>query len=311
MSASASLPNYLQPFRVFTRPFPEEAVADVVTRKDEAIPELLRVLAEFPARWVAGDVEEDAMLHEYAMQLLAEFRESRAYRPVVRIARIPETDDVLGDSVTDSLPKILAAVWDGDSEPLYDLIGDPAADEFARSAGIAAIGILYQEARLDRIQLREHLAEIYEFRLEKQPMFPWDAWVSLVADFSIEEELVRVQALYTEGLADPAMDSLESVEKRIQNHEDSESTRDRYSSYTTVSEEMGWWYCFSDAATRDEIEYEAKQKKRPPSLDFPGRGPSSATKPFLPKTYVRESTKIGRNDPCPCGSGQKYKKCCL
>jgi len=21
--------------------------------------------------------------------------------------------------------------------------------------------------------------------------------------------------------------------------------------------------------------------------------------------------KIGRNDPCPCGSGQKYKKCCL
>jgi hypothetical protein len=22
-------------------------------------------------------------------------------------------------------------------------------------------------------------------------------------------------------------------------------------------------------------------------------------------------TKIGRNDPCPCGSGQKYKRCCL
>lgn len=27
------------------------------------------------------------------------------------------------------------------------------------------------------------------------------------------------------------------------------------------------------------------------------------------KTYVREN-KIGRNDPCPCGSGKKYKKCC-
>lgn len=22
------------------------------------------------------------------------------------------------------------------------------------------------------------------------------------------------------------------------------------------------------------------------------------------------STKVGRNDPCPCGSGKKYKKCC-
>lgn len=28
------------------------------------------------------------------------------------------------------------------------------------------------------------------------------------------------------------------------------------------------------------------------------------------KTVVREEAKIGRNDPCPCGSGKKYKKCC-
>lgn len=26
--------------------------------------------------------------------------------------------------------------------------------------------------------------------------------------------------------------------------------------------------------------------------------------------YVREEPKIGRNSPCPCGSGKKYKKCC-
>ena len=25
---------------------------------------------------------------------------------------------------------------------------------------------------------------------------------------------------------------------------------------------------------------------------------------------VRNEEKIGRNDPCPCGSGKKYKKCC-
>ena len=28
------------------------------------------------------------------------------------------------------------------------------------------------------------------------------------------------------------------------------------------------------------------------------------------KTVRRESPKIGRNDPCPCGSGKKYKHCC-
>lgn len=29
-----------------------------------------------------------------------------------------------------------------------------------------------------------------------------------------------------------------------------------------------------------------------------------------PETYKREGPKVGRNDPCPCGSGKKYKKCC-
>ncbi|MBI5640075.1 MAG: YchJ family protein [Nitrospirae bacterium] len=29
-----------------------------------------------------------------------------------------------------------------------------------------------------------------------------------------------------------------------------------------------------------------------------------------PKTVVRAEPKTGRNDPCPCGSGKKFKKCC-
>ena len=29
------------------------------------------------------------------------------------------------------------------------------------------------------------------------------------------------------------------------------------------------------------------------------------------KQPVVKKTKVGRNDPCPCGSGKKYKQCCL
>jgi len=29
-----------------------------------------------------------------------------------------------------------------------------------------------------------------------------------------------------------------------------------------------------------------------------------------PEARVRDTAKVGRNDPCPCGSGKKYKKCC-
>jgi len=51
----------------------------------------------------------------------------------------------------------------------------------------------------------------------------------------------------------------------------------------------------------DELHKPKEQK-----LIFSGGGDAPATK----KTVKRESEKIGRNDPCPCGSGKKYKKCC-
>jgi uncharacterized protein YchJ len=46
-----------------------------------------------------------------------------------------------------------------------------------------------------------------------------------------------------------------------------------------------------------------------------GRGATEATSAVLrdrPSTrpVVRAEEKVGRNDPCPCGSGKKYKKCC-
>jgi len=37
---------------------------------------------------------------------------------------------------------------------------------------------------------------------------------------------------------------------------------------------------------------------------------SEAASPDAPTQYKREEPKVGRNDPCPCGSGKKYKRCC-
>jgi preprotein translocase subunit SecA len=45
-----------------------------------------------------------------------------------------------------------------------------------------------------------------------------------------------------------------------------------------------------------------------------GRGGPGLGRPegggMAPATVRRESAKVGRNDPCPCGSGKKFKKCC-
>src|SRR5690606_7334004 len=39
----------------------------------------------------------------------------------------------------------------------------------------------------------------------------------------------------------------------------------------------------------------------------PAAGPAEAAAPHTP--FVRTERKVGRNEPCPCGSGRKYKQC--
>jgi uncharacterized protein len=43
-----------------------------------------------------------------------------------------------------------------------------------------------------------------------------------------------------------------------------------------------------------------------------GKGPRPDSAPFSagPGRQDHASSKVGRNDPCPCGSGKKFKKCC-
>ncbi|HAJ85356.1 MAG TPA: hypothetical protein DCP33_00430, partial [Pseudomonas sp.] len=45
------------------------------------------------------------------------------------------------------------------------------------------------------------------------------------------------------------------------------------------------------------------------ALDQPEEQPEVAGQPDVAVAPVRTEPKIGRNEPCPCGSGKKYKHC--
>jgi preprotein translocase subunit SecA len=57
----------------------------------------------------------------------------------------------------------------------------------------------------------------------------------------------------------------------------------------------------------DELE-EAFQRRKRRELEQARMAGSGDMQPV--QQVVRSSAKVGRNDPCPCGSGKKYKKCC-
>ena len=55
---------------------------------------------------------------------------------------------------------------------------------------------------------------------------------------------------------------------------------------------------------------EAPSLTAPPPAATP-RGPGMAAPPRAEPVapFVRDQPKVGRNEPCPCGSGKKYKQC--
>jgi len=65
-------------------------------------------------------------------------------------------------------------------------------------------------------------------------------------------------------------------------------------------------YLFEPKTEADLAVERRRQQQQERELMFAG-GKDGAK----PKPRVRKSDeKVGRNDPCPCGSGKKYKKCC-
>jgi preprotein translocase subunit SecA len=57
-------------------------------------------------------------------------------------------------------------------------------------------------------------------------------------------------------------------------------------------------------ATQEETEQLEEAQQQPIFLSHGDSAAGSKRKP------VKKAAKIGRNQPCPCGSGKKYKKCC-
>jgi preprotein translocase subunit SecA len=63
----------------------------------------------------------------------------------------------------------------------------------------------------------------------------------------------------------------------------------------------------------EQLQQQRRRRTTPSSLTFTGPNQSAAaagTEDGKIRTVTRDQPKVGRNDPCPCGSGKKYKKCC-
>jgi hypothetical protein len=283
--------DILQQIRSFNGEFPRAALEAAMARKDEITPELLRLLDDAIERAAELDAEGGYMAHLYAMFLLAQFREVRAYPLFVRFASLPSDRiySMLGDVLTEDFGRMLASVCGRDMEGIRSIIENPELDEWVRAVSFNAILTLVAEQQLDRDEAVRYLADLFRGKLEREPSEAWNSLVAAASDLYPAELMDDIRQAYGEGLIDPGNIGIGDVERDLALGIDRVLRRlqtDRHHRMVNDTiKETEWWACFKP------------EKKR----ELPVEVPSS---------IERTHPKVGRNEPCPCGSGKKFKKCC-
>ena len=121
--------------------FPRTAVEEAIANQERIIPELLSIIEEAKLNVQASVYQERYMAHIYAMYLLAQFREERAYPLIADFFSIPGkiTLDLTGDVVTEDLSRILASVSHGDTSLMEQLVENEEANEYVRNAALKGV----------------------------------------------------------------------------------------------------------------------------------------------------------------------------
>ena len=125
--------------------------------------------------------------------------------------------------------------------------------------------------------------------------------VSLIS-MQADEFLPKIQTLYDRGLIYSGyVGNMESIKADITNPKYRDRKRDLKQSIYDRYEDAMRWHGY-------QMKYNESYRKQ--NTPKPRSSPSTSISTPI-STPIQKSEKIGRNAPCPCGSGKKYKKCCL
>jgi Protein of unknown function (DUF1186)/SEC-C motif len=274
---------------------PIEAIRAAQADRDTMVPLFLRTIDDLLE--LRGPVDPNALF--FIFHLLGEWREKSAYWSLAVLLRLPGDvlDTILGDCITETTHRVMAAVFDGDPDPLYQIVRDPEADEFVRAKMCQAIAILTRRGDLPRDAAAAFLRDCYSQLEPQKDCYVWSGWVDAVAWLGLTDLKPLVQQAFLRGSIDPGWLMFRDFEEDLQytvDHPDDEPLHadgDLSLFGDTVAEMSGWAFSKPKASSNDKLE-----RGLPASFGMPHRDPLR---------------KVGRNDPCPCGSGKKFKKCCL
>lgn len=323
MTASEALPRVVVPYTPGPLPaalpplehgdllLPLTAKTSSLSKKDRAaalslpsdsLLKDLRALMDYAAAYYRPDDDHDDdwnwMLSKIFV-LAAESGLPDALSLMLDVLRLPDEllEYTLGDMQTEEGPEALMLFLPEQLDVMIQFLHKPDISRNSKMSVIIALqsfGAAHPEQQPAITAALQPLAEDY-VRRAAEPGFA-DAWIGTELAMlmfeqpgadqqAIAKDLVKA-GLWDDWIAGTPADVLKDMGK------------------------YPWYRNYHEMANPDTIWEELSMYEKPP--DERPQSPLVAAArsiPLLPAPAA--AVKTGRNDPCPCGSGKKYKKCCL
>ena len=248
----------------------------------------------------------------FIFHLLGEWREKSAYRTLASLLRTPtkDIDTLLGDAITTTSHRVMAAVFDGDPQPLYDVILDSGTDEFIRSRMLEALAMTTLAGDFGREEAKQFLIRCWDELQPRDDCFVWYGWQSAIALLGLSDLRPLVLRAFAHGEIDLQWLDVRHFEQDLKyaiqhNGRVPDSRLSEYQYFGDTVEELKHWSAFRP---KEPVTAALPWSSQSKSDEFVG---FLAEWMLRPQTTVNQQRNVGRNDPCPCGSGKKFKKCCL
>ncbi len=292
----------------YTGKLPEEALRAAQRRRDEIMPRLVQLIEQATQAIRAGNLPTGNG-HLFALFLLTEFRAKESLPAILKAVSLPGEGpfDLFGDAITEDLARVLAALADDSPRVIDELITNRSLNEYVRWGAAQTYLHWVRDGLMMRDVAVQHLRKHLNEAIANRDSDVATGLVCELASFASREALGEIEKAFRLNLVDLGMVSLESVRKSLKQAESRFRQSLNHCRPTGVED------------TVEELRSWASYSQKDPSI---GRAHPTSQPLMIAEDRVQEDPreasltvrntrhKVGRNDPCPCGSGKKYKKCC-
>jgi len=278
------------------------SVIDECARRGEEMVGALEALAGAERFWDEEPPLGEWWLRVHAAMILGLIASERAGLLLVSLMRRMEQagDDNLEDWLSGYWPALFRNKPQAAVPPLRELAHDRSVDWYIRIAAVEAVVAFAERGG----------AQALDAAIDWAAGIAADASEDETLCFSIGNQLLdfpreRHRALL-EGLAarqsGPGIDfTAEDVRQAFAGAQDTPHWR-RF--------DDPWKFYAAEAIARRQERWAKEDAESSEEADEGSPFGEDESFPFE-EPYFRAAPKVGRNDPCPCGSGRKYKRCCL